>query len=1062
MSRACPPAREVERSAAMPAPGAGLAEHLRTCERCREIYDAAKFESAFASALRDSPRRIENGPPEIAGYEIVREVSRGGQGIVYEAIQQRTRRRVAIKVLRQDYPVSPASRARFEREIEIAAALKHPGIVAVYDSIAMPQGRFALVLEYVVGHELDYSIAPAGDAERRARLEQIAELCDAVHYAHQKGVIHRDLKPSNVIVDETGRPRVLDFGVARWSSNLDEQRGRITMTGEFAGTLAYAAPEQVSGSGGPPDLRSDVYALGVMLYQATFGALPYSVEGVLDSAIWNIANAPPSRPAGGLRANEDLWTIIHKALSKAPERRYQSAGALAADLRRYLEGETIEARRDSRWYVVRKSLWRHRVGVGVLAGVAVGLVAFGMVQTLSNQRLGAALRTSAIERARALGAAGSRPQADGVIWRELLSLADSPLELAEALFGGSSDERRALWAFSEIQGAYPCLKSITLESEATAASCSADECIVATSNGFIHRWAMPGLTHCESMIVADADSRIQAVSSAGCIGLAFGNARMTVFDIATGQVLQRGEWRSAIAGARMDASGSAAVVWSDFDVSVFELPSLRRMFSDFSERRAIGISHEGDSTLYVGRDDVAHVHSVKLNKEVAAFGFGPNHDSIAEYPFGIMGTNLGISKSQNLGAIGFSRNLVVCNLDTGDHMQRFRITSGDAAVPMFAPTGRWITVSSAGDPNVEILRTSDWSRLAMLCGHEGGARVTAIADDESYVITCDYNRSLRLWPRPGSGACADLEDSIVQPHDISFDRASREIWASDSRGFVRCWGGLGRREPWMLRADAACATTLARAATKSLGAAGGFDGVLSVFRTSDLFLLRSIHLEGDGGIAHARFNPEESLLAVGMRGGRIALLRTDSWEQVAATRLAVARLVQLRWSPNGEFLAVAAANGRCHVLDGRSLRPVIDFECHKPRCRAAEFSPDGRLLATTGDDGMVRLWNSKTWKLEREIGFGTTVGYALAFHEKGKVLAIGDRIGRLTIVDVENGRLLAGFDEGEAITALQFAGDRLAVASFERPIRIWDFEMMAKSLAGNWEYWKERLADQPE
>lgn len=1060
MSMGCPNARQIEQSAALPTPESEIANHIRGCKRCRDIFESAKFENAFAAAIRaprDAPPEI--GVPEIAGYEIIREVSRGGQGIVFEAIQQRTRRRVAIKVLRQDHPVSPAVRARFEREIEIAAALKHPGIVAVYDSIALPQGRFALVLEFVSGQELNYAEPPGNETERRRRIGQITELCDAVHYAHQKGVIHRDLKPSNIIVDDNGRCRVLDFGIARRAD--DQDAGKITLTGEFTGTLAYASPEQVSGSGGPPDLRSDVYALGVLLYQASCGTLPYSVDGSLDSAIRNIAGADPVRPAGGIRVDEDLWTIIRKALAKESGRRYQSAGALADDLRRYLGGETIEARRDSRWYVVRKSLWKHRVGFGVLAGAVVGLAAFGLAENASNRRLREALRTSTIEKARAFGAADVRPQADALIWHELLGLGSELSDPLRGMFSGSPDVRRALWAYAEIQSAFPSIASVTLESRPVSVSCGPNECIAATENGWLHTWEMPGFVYAGAVRMFPSGTSGLIVSSASCAGSFLKDGRLNALNLADGRIYRSIPLDSVMILPRLAANGSVEVYWGDSGfVEAYEIPSLRRIFSEPARRQTPAVSATGDLVLYVSDDGRSRVRSLKTGEEIGSSPFAQIanvHPRFSDYG----GPGSSISVLRNLIAIGVSRKFYVCDLDTGDNPRLVRITSGEIIAPEFTSSGRWIMVRSGSDPHVDFLSTHDWATVETLSGHEGGADIAGISDDERFVLTGDRNHVLRLWPGPIGGVRRELMDSIVQPHDIAFDSKSGELWASDSSGWVRAWDQSGRCKPGALRADSEYAVTIDRAARRGICVTGGADGLLTVFKDSDLTPIHSMRLEG-GKIGHVRFSPDESLLAVAMRSGGVQLYRVEDWSLISATSLDLTRLIQIRWSPDGSKLAVAGGNGACAVIDGHTLQTVRVFDCHERNCRASEFSPDGRLLATTGDDGCVRFWDAGNWDLLREIKFGNPVGFALAFHKDGRVLAVGDRNGRLTMVDVENGRLLAGFDAKESIMALRFSGDQLAVACLDQPIRIWDFKVTADSLAGNREFWKQKLVAEPD
>lgn len=318
---------------------------------------------------------ITDAAPLIPGYDHIRELARGGQGVVYAATQRSTRRNVAIKVLLDGALASGAARRRFEREVDVVASLKHPGIVAIYDSGVTPDGRLYFVMEHVAGKPLDEALdtvgKPAGDL--RGALALIADVCDAVHYAHQRGVIHRDLKPSNIRVDDERRPRILDFGLAKaTASELAATLGAptVSMAGHFMGSLPWASPEQAVGDPDRVDLRTDVYALGVMLYQVVAGRFPYDVAGGLKTTLDHIAGTEPQSPRQ-VRADipEDLATIALKALAKDPARRYQSAGELAADLRHFLQGEPIAARRESTWYTLSRTLRRYRIAAGAAAVV---------------------------------------------------------------------------------------------------------------------------------------------------------------------------------------------------------------------------------------------------------------------------------------------------------------------------------------------------------------------------------------------------------------------------------------------------------------------------------------------------------------------------------------------------------------------------------------------------------------------------------------------------------------------------------------------------------------------
>ncbi len=367
-----------------------LAERLDLLARLEEARKRADAEPADAdppssrahlAGARSAPSPFASFP----GCEVVREIYRGGQGVVYEAVQRSTGRHVAVKVMREGPFASRGDKARFEREIKVLAQLKHPNIVTVHDS-GVAAGCHYFVMDYVEGQALDDYVRNVKTPKRRNAETEAAEdmdvpellklfvkICDAVHAAHLRGIIHRDLKPSNIRVNAEGEPHILDFGLAKVAddSSTMESVSTVTVTGQFVGSLQWAAPEQADGSAHHIDLRTDVYALGMILYYLLTGRFPYPVSGTMRQVLDHIIYTDPARPStvGSLagRVDDELETIVLKCLSKDRERRYQIAGDLAADVRRYLAGEAIDAKRDSTLYVLRKHLHRHRIPLIIAA-----------------------------------------------------------------------------------------------------------------------------------------------------------------------------------------------------------------------------------------------------------------------------------------------------------------------------------------------------------------------------------------------------------------------------------------------------------------------------------------------------------------------------------------------------------------------------------------------------------------------------------------------------------------------------------------------------------------------
>lgn len=336
----------------------------------------------------------------VGGFTIERLIGAGGMGIVYAAKQHEPERRVALKVMRPGL-ASQAALRRFSREGAALARLTHAGIAAVYAAGVgrSPSGVVHpyLALELVEGRALDEHVRGAGGRPAE-RVELFLQIADAVSHAHQRGVVHRDLKPANILVTANGAARVLDFGIARLLG--DDEGLRDTRAGQLAGTLAYMSPEQLDAGRGGVDVRSDVYSLGVILYEMLSGVLPIDLSGEpLDRAM---ALVRERRPAllGDLdrRLRGDVEVIVAKALEKEPARRYDSAAALAEDLRRWLRHEPIAARPAGRVYRAGKFVRRHRVLVVAAAAIVLSMGA-GLGTTIWQARSAERARLAAERRA---------------------------------------------------------------------------------------------------------------------------------------------------------------------------------------------------------------------------------------------------------------------------------------------------------------------------------------------------------------------------------------------------------------------------------------------------------------------------------------------------------------------------------------------------------------------------------------------------------------------------------------------------------------------------------------
>lgn len=354
----------------------------------------------IAARLPDGVGRITT-PQRIGNFELIRRISEGGMGIVYEARQANPQRAVAVKVIRGGLHVDEYTVRLFQRETWALARLRHPGIAAIYEAGQTEDGQHYFAMELVDGRPLMEYVRER-QLSRTERLELFLKICDAIHYAHQRGVMHRDLKPSNILIDEQANPKILDFGLARITDlepggmGVSPVSSSMTATGRIQGTLSYMSPEQACGQRDEIDTRSDVYSLGVILYELLTDSLPYDASGLpLPDAVQVICTRSPRKSE---RLKGDLETIVFKSLEKEPRHRYASAAALADDVQHWLSNQPIEARRHSTTYVLFKALHRHRIAAAV-AFAFVGIVtASAIALALMYQRESRARKAESTQR----------------------------------------------------------------------------------------------------------------------------------------------------------------------------------------------------------------------------------------------------------------------------------------------------------------------------------------------------------------------------------------------------------------------------------------------------------------------------------------------------------------------------------------------------------------------------------------------------------------------------------------------------------------------------------------
>lgn len=1064
---ACPAAHELERWLEMGEPLAPIASHVAVCPSCAgtaaELRDNLRFMDRFVAQLGDEPlaaRAPAFDPDLLPGYRLVREIARGGQGTVYEGVQIQTKRRVAVKMIPAGEGGTRAQR-RLQREAEIVAALRHPGIVTIYASGILPDGRCALAMEYVDGARLDEwggaldVRTPATREDQRAALElklrTFTQICDAVQHAHHAGVIHRDLKPANILVSADGVPRVLDFGIAR---RVVAETG-ITRAGGFAGTLAYASPEQVSGVPDSVDTRSDVYALGLILYELLTGRKPYDTDGSLTGTIANITRAEPAPmravQPGEQPAGADLEAIVRKALAKDREMRYQTAGALKADIDNYLGGRAVDARSHSGWYALRKAAKRHRGAVALIAASILVISAFAVYMAWSAARLdrqatllSEALASSTLERARLLGANGANERATALIWPELRR-SGADIDDPGLGFTGSPEANQAAWALFEVLSRHPVvMKQPTAPDAVTVgfedgsdavrllnpdgtsevrampdgrlisrdrltspftgrtafdAPQSPRFALLATSTGL--RWIdlvtkaersldHPILAAQERFSLARGGERFLTVSTDKVLRLWQVEPLKLISEIATGVTLTMMPRFTPDGRYVTSSAGDQAGMWSAADgtrKASFMLPP------DLTSRAVTPVLNHACLSPD-GKTLAVSLSTWILLYDPAEPSAPPRriaaHSGFVNY--------LDFSAdSSTLLSFGFERTSKTWNTATGELISAFEHDVGWHGWPALSPDGRYLALCG-NDNMLRVFENRPRAWLTRLRGAANTVHTVRTSPDGSLLASTAADGSVRVWRLPALELLWSSPPDANPLPTLAFTPDGARLIAARRDGVVRQWDALRGGEP-------------------------------------------TVYLKGPPSLSTMGFSPDGRLFAIGTFEGEVMLYSAATTTPLGVMAGHGSRVAKFAFSPDGACLATASADKRCIVWRVSDQSMLLELTGHTAGLRAVTYSPDGSVIATGSDDLTIRLWDARTGACMRTITGLKQHVFGLVFHPAGHVLISACRDPSLQVWDVRTGRELAVLDgHGEMVlsVALGLDGQTLFTGSADATVGVWN------------------------